>query len=169
MFISLSCRLSRRQMAFTSMPHKVFTEEDETIDCKLQNYYTTEVRSNQDGSVQFHPEMKFSKYASQKLQSVRGTTDINPPPTDERDISTNSLPPKKLSRSTGERRRDLPRNRRMRQIPDEPHYEEPRSAPERIDIDIRRMNSDHEDCDDDHCTPLNCPVDLTQIVNESVI
>ena len=66
-----------------------------------------------------------------------------------------------------ERRRELPRNRR-RPIPEEPHYEEPRPAPERIDIDIRRMNSDNEDCDDDH-TPLNCSVDLTQIVNESVI
>ena len=150
-------------MAFTSMPHKVFTEEDEIIDCKLRNDYT-EIRSHNDGTVQYHPEQKFSKYASKKLQSLHGRTELNPPPPEE----TNSLPQKKLSRSTGERRRELPRNRR-RQIPDEPHYEEPRPAPERIDIDIRRMNSDHEDDDNDHCTPLNCSVDLTQIVNESVI
>ena len=160
------------------MPHKVFTEEDETIDCKLlqNDNNKNSQETNQDGTITFNPEMKFSKYASQRLSqlqhnssSIRGMQ-MTPPPKEEipQLSSSNSLPPKKLSRSTGERRRELPRNRR-RPPPDEPMYEEPCRLPvERIDIDIGRMNSDEED--DDRCSShKSMPVDLTQIVNESVI
>ncbi|XP_022090573.1 bestrophin-2-like isoform X2 [Acanthaster planci] len=177
-------RLSRRDMAFTCMPHKVFTEEDEVMTCKL---HTNSLKKNNDG----HPDVSSERNSSPNDDDGGRETGSNnfsnfkrPPPAYSSFMPSNlqtgprppeelAVPPKKLSRSTGERRKDLTHQAQAKRD----RAESAAAATEEPSSNSRSRQEERgtRDCsseEDDECSPLSnssYPVDLNQMVNESVI
>ncbi|XP_038073553.1 bestrophin-2-like [Patiria miniata] len=181
-------RLSRRDMAFTSMPHKVFTEEDEVMTCKLhtnsikkknnngrsENTSDLNGSPNEDGNGRESSSNSFSHF-KRPPPAYSTFVPSNLQQTGSRPPEELTVPPKKLSRSTGERRKDASHAHQSQVKRDRAESAAATEEPPSNSRSRQHEERDVRDCsseDDDECSPLSnssYPVDLNQIVNESVI
>ncbi|XP_071801713.1 bestrophin-2a-like isoform X2 [Asterias amurensis] len=181
-------RLSRRDMAFTSMPNKVFTEEDEVMTCKL---HTNSIKKNHIDTPSSEEQMSSPLQESREAAGNNSFSHFKrPPPTYNSSMQSHPqvgsrppddlpLPPKKLSRSAGERRKDGPTQPTKRDRAESVALpsaaatatidDSPNSRSRQDDLNTRDCSSD----DEDERSPLSNSnyqqINMNQIVNESVI
>lgn len=164
------------------MPHKVFTEEDEVMTCKL---HTNSIKKNHDETPtedNSSPHQESREAGNNSFSHFK-----RPPPTYTSSMQSHpqvgsrppedlSLPPKKLSRSTGERRKEGPTQPTKRERAES--AASPSSGAKDDSPNSRSRQDDHNnrDCssdDEDERSPLSNStyqqMNMNQIVNESVI